>query len=135
MHNNDRRKAVNMAGRRVDILPTRSMPAWMKSPGGMFTAGWRRSVNATNSVPVNGLSSHGLLQHENKAAAKGASKGRLFVRGGGAAVGAGGPLGGVLFATALLSAVLERWTKAGAVVGAPLLSFATFCVLRCHSKY
>lgn len=77
---------------------------------------------------------HGSLQHGNRAGAKGASNGGLLVRGGGAAVIAGGPLGVVLFATAFLSAVLERSTKAGAVVGAPLLSFATFCILRCHTK-
>lgn len=89
-------------------------------------------MSANNGAPRLGV--HGFPQHVNIAGAKAARNGGLLVRGGGGAVIAGGPLGGVLFATALFSAVLERWTKAGAVVGAPLLSFATFCLLRCHSK-
>eukprot|EP00903_Cladosiphon_okamuranus_P019608 g18033.t1 len=103
------------------------MPAWMRSPRGMLTAGQCTSMDSSINAPW--LEGHGPLQHDNRAGAKGGSNGGLVVRGGGAAVITGGPLGGVLFATAFLSAVLERWTKAGAVVGAPLLSFATFCIL------
>lgn len=123
---NGRRKAINMAGRHVDILPTRSMPIWMRYPRRIFTTGRRRSMNATSYAPS--------LQHGNKAVTKAVNNGGLLVRGGGGAVSTGGQLGGVLFATALFSAVLERSTKAGAVVGAPLLSFATFCILRCHKS-
>ena len=120
-----------MAGRRVvHILPTRSMPAWMRSPRGMFTAGRCRPMNPSNHASR--LHVHGLLQREKEDRTKGVSNGGLLVRGGGVATIAAGPLGGVLFVTAFLSAVLERSTKAGAVVGAPLLSFATFCILRCR---
>lgn len=128
---NGRRKAINMAGRDVDLLSARSVPAWMRSPREMFTTGRRRSMNASIHAPR--LRVQGLLQHRHKTA-KRVINGGLLVRGGGGAVSAGGPLGGVLFATAFLAAVLERSTKAGAVVGAPLLSFATFCILRCHTK-
>ncbi|CAM9243337.1 unnamed protein product, partial [Hapterophycus canaliculatus] len=51
----------------------------------------------------------------------------LLVRGG--AVTAAAPLGALLCVTACLSAGIERQTKTGALVGAPLLSFGAFCIL------
>lgn len=56
----------------------------------------------------------------------------LLVRGGrgGGDVIASAPLGALVVVTAYLTAELERRTKLGAVVGSPLLSFATFCLLR-----
>lgn len=111
------------------------MPTWMKCPRAIFTTGRGRSVDASHYAPINRVGAHGLVGHGNKTATKAVSNGGLMVRGGAAAVSAGGPLGGVLFATAVLSAVLERSTKAGEVVGAPLLSFTTFCILRCRKMY
>ena len=60
--------------------------------------------------------------------------GGLLVRGGGGGGGGGviasAPLGALVVVTAYLTADLERRTKLGAVVGSPLLSFSTFCLLR-----
>ena len=62
-------------------------------------------------------------------------QGGLLVRGGAlgtASLGAS-PLGATLLAMACVSTMLEQRTKAGAVIGAPLISFATFCLLRSSS--
>ena len=40
------------------------------------------------------------------------------------------PLTAMLLATACMSTALEQRTRAGAVIGAPLLSFGIFCLLR-----
>ena len=58
----------------------------------------------------------------------------LLVRGGAGVEAAGvlasAPLGALVVATGCLTRELERRTKLGAIVGSPLLSFATFCLLR-----
>lgn len=88
------------------------------------------------------LSSAGSMNASSAAVGKNATmvveNGGLLVRGGGGrgAEGVGGsvlasaPLGALVVVTAYLTAELERRTKLGAVVGSPLLSFATFCLLR-----
>lgn len=53
--------------------------------------------------------------------------GRLLVRRGAAI-----PLCTALLATASLASVCERDTKAGSVIGAPLLCFGVFSILRCE---
>lgn len=120
---------TNMAYRGLDILSTKkAMPTWMASPLVVLKTS-RREVwmNASKLPP--GLGGTGLPLNSSKTTATGVGDG-LLVRGGAGSVTAV-PLGAALFATACLSAVLERRTKAGAVVGAPLLSFGTFCVIRC----
>lgn len=128
---NIRGHAIYVAYRGFDTLPTTksmSMPTWMASPLVLVESSKQHllPINASKRAP--GLGGPRLL----KAAATGVSDG-LLVRGGAGAVTAA-PLGATLFATACLSAVLERRTKAGAMVGAPLLSFGTFCFLRCLFK-
>lgn len=59
----------------------------------------------------------------------------LLLRGGALGTASLGtsPLGVTLLATACASTMLEQRTKVGAVIGAPLISFATFCLLRSSS--
>lgn len=79
-----------------------------------------------DSVHARGLSEPDPLQSSQLAMMEVSNS--LLVRGG--AVTAAAPLSALLFVTAGLSAVTERQTKTGALVGAPLLSFGTFCILR-----
>lgn len=62
-------------------------------------------------------------------------QGGLLLRGGALGTASLGtsPLGAALLAMACMSTMLEQRTKAGAVIGAPLISFATFCLLRSSS--
>lgn len=53
----------------------------------------------------------------------------ILVRGGAAL-----PLSAALVATACLAAVFERRSKVGGTIGAPLLCFGIFCVLRCVAR-
>lgn len=127
---NVRGHAINMAYRGFDILPTTmNMPTWMASPLIVSKTSKRHHLSGNASKRAPGLGGPRLLLYSSKTVTTGVSNG-LLVRGGGGAITAA-PLGAVLLATACLSAVLERRTKAGAVVGAPLLSFGTFCILRC----
>lgn len=120
--------ATNMAYRGLDILSTtKGMPTWMASPLVVLKTSKRKVSMNASKLP--GLGGTGLPLNSSKTTATGVSDG-LLVRGGAEAVTAA-PLGAALFTTACLSAVLERRTKAGAVVGAPLLSFGTFCIIRC----
>lgn len=127
---NVRGDAIYMAYRDVDIPTTMSMPTWMASPLEVLEKSKRRNLLMNASKRASGLGRPWLPLNSSKIVATGVSDG-LLVRGGAGAVTAGPLLGAALFATACLSAVLERWTKVGAVVGAPLLSFGTFCLIRC----
>jgi len=124
--------AVTMDHGEFSTPPTRSMPTWMRSPRLMVTKRRYHHQPMDTRTCASRLGGTGLVRET--AIAQGVRNGGLLVRGGGGSVSPAGLLGGVLFATAFLSAVLERQTKIGSVVGAPLLSFGTFCLLRYH-KY
>lgn len=120
--------AVIMDHRGLNTPPTRSMPTWMRSPTFVFTKRRHHDqpTDASRFAPTLGRTGLG----RKTTTSKGVRNGGLLVRGGGRGFSPAGPLGAVLFATAFLSAVLERQTKVGSVFGAPLLSFGTFCILR-----
>lgn len=99
----------------------RRLPRWMAPTRGSLFGLGRHQPGTAMSLPLAGVGEQVTAT---------AAHGGLLVRGGGEAVIPMVALGAILFATACLSAVVERRTKAGAVVGAPLLSFGTFCALR-----
>lgn len=103
--------ATDAAHRGFDSRPNTRVPPWMASSSGLFEVGHQ---SLTSMIDIATTVAHS----------------GLLVRGGGGVAAAAVPLGAMLLVTACVSAVLERRTKAGAVVGAPLLSFGTFCILR-----
>ncbi|CAM9227619.1 unnamed protein product [Ectocarpus sp. 4 AP-2014] len=113
-----------------DDRTTRNVPSWMTSAPKMFPRSKRYQLTQT-TIPSPGLDGPG-LHYSSKTAASMPGNDGLLVRGGGG--GGGGlaspaPLSAVLFLTACFSAVVEQQTKAGSLVGAPLLSFGIFCIL------
>ena len=134
---NRRENAIIMDHRGFNVLPMRNMPAWMSSPALMFTKSRHHHRPMDACICASRLGGTGLqhpLPRRKTTTVEGVRNGGLSVRGGAGGVSPAGPLGAVLFATAFLSAILERQTKIGSVVGAPLVSFGTFCILRCHSN-
>lgn len=120
--------ADNMIPTSLDDPITRTMPSWMTSPLIVFPRSKRHQLTRIR-IPSPGLDGPG-LHHSNKTAASMLGNDGLVVRGGGGGVASPAPLGAVLFLTACFSAAVEQRTKAGSLVGAPLLSFGIFCVLR-----
>lgn len=98
---------------------TKRVPTWMTCPTSPFEFG-KQLYSTTARAAKLGSKFSSRVGH----------CGLLIRGGGGGGSTAAAPLAAVLFATACISGVLERRTKAGAVVGAPLLSFGTFCLLR-----
>lgn len=125
---NGSRHANNMILTCLDDRITRTMPSWMTSPPKMFPISKRHQLTKTRVL------SHGLvgprLHFSSKTTASMLGNDGLLVRGGGGGVASPAPLGAVLFLAACFSAVVEQRTKAGSLVGAPLLSFGIFCILR-----
>lgn len=123
--------ANNMILTNFDDRTTRTMPSWMTSAPKMFPRSKRHQLTKTR-IPSTRLDGPG-LHYSSKTASSMPGNDGLLVRGGGG-VGGGvaspAPLGAVLFFTACFSAVIEQRTKAGSLVGAPLLSFGIFCILR-----
>lgn len=111
----------------IDTSPAGPVPSWVLSQTRPPISSRQRPRSAATTTNM----AVGLGNAAVAFATTVTNNGMLLVRGGGGGgIPASSPLCGVLLATACLSAVLERCTKAGAVVGAPLLSFGTFCILR-----
>lgn len=116
---------TDLTRRGLDTRPIRGMPTWMASPENPVLLSKfccrRRWCSSTTILQMGGLG--------NRIATTVAMRGGMLVGGGGVSTMAT-PIGAIILVTASLSAVLEQRTKVGAVVGSPLLSFGTFCVLR-----
>lgn len=128
---NDAREGVYSRSSRSPY-PTR-LPPWMfiSRPLG-FGPRQHRSVVSNLVVP------NAEVGNNAEKIPGGNCQGGLLARGGALGTAAGSSLGApslgaALLATACVSTTLEQQTKAGAVVGAPLISFATFCLLRSSS--
>lgn len=100
---------------------TSTAPLWMTSP--LFPRAFREQ-------PLQRSTANALCASAGKNIIAAVENGGLLVRGGGGGVVASAPLGALVVVTAYLTSELERRTKLGAIVGSPLLSFASFCLLR-----
>lgn len=105
----------------------RAAPPWMTSP--ILPHAFGKQPQHQRSTAASMMSTPCAPARKNALAAV-ENDGLLVRGGGGGGVVASAPLGALVVVTAYLTAALERRTKLGAIVGSPLLSFATFCLLR-----